>query len=183
MRILICLAFLCCPVPVVAQSYLVDFQDALNRCQDSLETTAGFSGDGLERVDEVEAELPSNVRDRQIWRFPSSPLQVVHSTYIDRDGQLRSTCEVSFLKGATSLTPEVREALFHSFVSKMDRQIAEGTHERRDPEKIPPIITFGYGPLKRGIHGCRVIISLAFQPEGDFFMVGAGEQITHPCNE
>ncbi|MBT0781751.1 hypothetical protein [Paracoccus sp. pheM1] len=183
MRLLICLALLCFPVSAAAQIYLADFQDALSRCQASLETTTGFSDDGLERVGEAETELPLNVRDRRIWRFLSSPLQVVHSTYIDGVGQLRSTCDVSLLKGATPLTPEERDALFHSFVSRMEQQIAEGTHERRDPEKIPPIVTLGYGPLKRGIHGCRVIISLAFMTDGDFFRVNAGEQITHPCDK
>ena len=188
MRLLPCLLFLSCPVPAAAQTYLADFLDALNRCQSSIETTTGFFDDGLERLDEnsvagqANAELSSNVRDHRIWRFPSSPLQVTYSTY-DRGGQLHSTCEVSLVKSATPLTSEQRASLLQSFTHRMEQQIADGTHERRDVIRIPPIVNLGYGPLERGIHGCRVMISLAFDPESDFFSAGVGEQITHPCKD
>lgn len=182
MRLFTCLLLLSCPVPIAAQTYLADFQDALNRCQISIETPIGFFDDGLERLDETHAELSSSVRDHRIWRFPSSPLQVTYSTY-DRGGQLHSTCEVSLVKGATPLTLEKRASLVQSFTHRMERQIADGTHERRDVIRIPPIVNFGYGPLERGIHGCRVMISLAFDPESDFFSAGVGEQITHPCKD
>lgn len=182
MRLLTCLLLLSCPVQVAAQTYLADFQDALNRCQNSIETTGGFFDDGLERLDEANAELLSNVRDHRIWRFPSSPLQVTYSTY-DRGGQLHSTCEVSLIKGATSLTSEQRASLLQSFTHMMEQQIADGTHERRDVIRIPPIVNFSYGPLERGIHGCRVMISLAFDPESDFFSAVVGEQLSHPCKD
>lgn len=181
MRLLICLALLCCPVSAPAQSYLADFQDALNRCQKFLETTAGFSSEGLERVEKAENETPISVRERQVWRFPSSPIQVVHSTYTGSNGQLRSTCEVSWREGATPLTSDKQDALLRSFTRRMERQIAEGTHERRDPVKMPPLVTLGYGPMKQGIHGCRVIFALALNPHSDFFVVNAGEQISYPC--
>lgn len=132
-------------------------------------------------MDEAEAKRPSNLRDRATWRYPSSPLQVTHSTHVDGIGQLRSVCQVSLLEDAAPLPSEQRDVLVRSFVQKMERQIAEGTHEPREHVPIPPIVMVGYGPLRQGIHGCRVIVTVAFDPEGDFFAAMAGEQITHPC--
>lgn len=183
MKLLLLLSSLLLPGAVSAQSYLAGFEQSLDKCQAALETSEGFFDEGLEQLLTNEKNVPHYIIERGMWRVPGSAFDIVYGVVVDSIGQKRSQCEVWLTNDDEALTPEQLEALSRSFTARMQQQIANGTHERRDLVGIPPLVTFGYGPLKPGPHGCRVIVSLVFDRDGTFFKAVAGEQITHPCSQ
>jgi hypothetical protein len=128
--------------------------------------------------------LPGFRRAARTWQHPDRRLVLIDGERFvgSADGaKVRRLCDVRLAEGAAKLTSSEEGAILRIFLVIRSNLIADGTHEVRDPDPIPPIIPLGVGPIKDNPNYCPVMSAVFFQDDHQFFASISGEQDFSPC--
>ncbi len=170
---------------VQAQELKRDFEDLLERCRISVETSTDFDSTGLEERDVAKRHLRDwgTTINHAGWMAQGSETYVVLTEWTSRDGQVRHLCDVRLFDAERVLDEIEQGLLLRSFLIAQTQLIGLGTHEiDRALSPIPPAVNAAFLLSERNPNGCSVTTVFGISPDGTFFSAGTGEQATKECN-
>jgi len=183
--------FLCAFVYVVsggsAQALELErnFEDLLERCRISVETSSDFDKTGLEERDVAERHLRDwgTTINQTGWMARGSETYVILTEWTSRDGQVRHLCDVRLFDAERVLDEIEQGLLLRRFLIVQTQLIGLGTHEiDKTLSPIPPALNAAFLLSERNPNGCSVTTTFAISPDGTFFSAGTGEQAIKECS-
>lgn len=161
------------------------FEDLLERCRVSVETSSDFDRTGLQEREVPERHLRNwgTTSNQTGWMAQGSETYAVLTEWTSRDGQVRHVCDVRLFDEERVLDENEQGLLLRRFLIVQTQLIGLGNHEiDKGLSPIPPILNAGFLLSERNPNGCSVTSSFAISPDGTFFSAGTGEQGIKECS-